>query len=309
MYKLPVIIGPTAVGKTEIAIEIASKLNAEIISCDSRQIYKYMDIGTSKPTIEQQSIVKHWLVDVVEPDVSYNAWDYALEAREKIKEIRSRGKIPIVVGGSGLYLRALVEGFFAMPKPSADIKKRLQGESAQDLYEKLKQIDEVTANKLHSNDKMRIMRAIEVYETTGIKMSELKPQKVASDYKPSYICFTMERAKLYERIEKRVDKMIENGFVDEVKGLIKKYSPELTALQTIGYKELITYLKDKKSSPEVLDKAIALIKQNTRRYAKRQITWFKGVADVNWIDLSGKENKQTINFLVNSLQTTIGKDK
>jgi tRNA dimethylallyltransferase len=296
MNKLPVIIGPTAVGKTEIAIEIASKLNAEIISCDSRQIYKYMDIGTSKPTIEQQNIVKHWLVDVAEPDVSYNAWDYALEARGKIKEIRSRGKIPIVVGGSGLYLRALIEGFFAMPKPSADIKKRLQRESTQDLYEKLKQIDEVTANKLHSNDKMRIMRAIEVYETTGTKMSELKLQKVASDYRPLYICFTMERAKLYERIEKRVDKMIANGFVDEVKTLIKKYSPELTALQTIGYKELITYLKDKKSSTDELDKAITLIKQNTRRYAKRQITWFKGIEDVDWIELNPGNYCKSVNI-------------
>ncbi|MDD5530836.1 MAG: tRNA (adenosine(37)-N6)-dimethylallyltransferase MiaA [bacterium] len=307
MDRLPVIIGPTAIGKTEIAIEIASKSNAEIISCDSRQVYKYMDIGTSKPTIEQQSIVKHWLVDVVEPDVSYNAWGYALEAREKIKELKNKGKIPIVVGGSGLYLRALIEGFFAMPKPSVTIKERLQKEDTQDLYEKLKQIDEVTANKLHSNDKMRIMRAIEVYETTGTKMSELKPQKVVSDYKPLYICFTMDRAKLYKRIEKRVDKMIESGFVDEVKDLIKKYSPDLTSFQTIGYKELIAYLKDRKSPSDGLDRAIELIKQNTRRYAKRQITWFKGIEDVNWIELSEKDYKQIISFVVNNFQRAIDK--
>ncbi|MDI6840679.1 MAG: tRNA (adenosine(37)-N6)-dimethylallyltransferase MiaA [bacterium] len=282
---LPVIVGPTGVGKTEIAIEVAIRLNAEIISCDSRQVYKYMDIGTAKPTKAQQIRVPHHMIDVVTPDVDYNAWDYAKEARSVINEVVKREKVPLVVGGSGLYLRALIDGFFQVPKPPQIIRERLRRESPSELYRRLIEVDKVTADKLHPNDTQRIMRAIEVYETTKIPMSELKATRVPFNCDPIYVGLTMPMTLLYNRIENRVDLMIENGFINEVKSLLDKgYSPELNSLQTIGYKEVVAYLQDKIT----LDEAVRLIKQNTCRYAKRQLTWFRALLDIKWIELSDK---------------------
>ncbi|MCK4351915.1 tRNA (adenosine(37)-N6)-dimethylallyltransferase MiaA [candidate division WOR-3 bacterium] len=284
--KLPVILGATGVGKTEIAIQVAIKIGAEIISCDSRQVYKYMNIGTAKPTKEQLKRVPHHMIDIITPDVDFNAWDYAKLARKEIEGIVKEGKLPLVVGGSGLYLRALIDGFFSIPKPSKDIRERLEKESLEALYQKLYKIDKPTALKLHPNDRQRIMRAIEVYEITKIPVSKLKSNRVGLNCKPVYVGLNMERDELYRRIEKRVDKMLKNGFLDEVKGLIYKgYSPELNSLQTIGYKELISVLGGKIS----LSSAAQLIKRNTKRYVKRQFTWFKGMKDIHWIELPDKE--------------------
>ena len=275
---LPVIFGPTGVGKTELAIEVALKINAEIVSCDSCQIYKYMDIGTSKPTKEQLAKVKHWFISLITPDTPYNAWMYAKEARQTIKEIVNRGKIPLVVGGSGLYLRALIDGFFEIPT----IKDELSTMNSQEPYDELMQVDRATALKLHPNDRVRILRALEVYKATGMPMSSLKAKRVPFNCEPIYIGLTMEKDALYKRIEKRVEQMIENGFVEEVQKILAKgYSPELTSLQTIGYKELIEYLSGKLS----LEKAIELIKRDTRRYAKRQFTWFKSIQGVQWLKM------------------------
>jgi tRNA dimethylallyltransferase len=278
---LPIIIGPTAVGKTKIAIEVASEIDAEIVSCDSRQIYRHMDVGTSKPTEEELATVPHWLIDVATPDITLNAWEYAKIARQKIRELWQNQKTAIVVGGSGLYLRALVDGFFRVPPYDRAVREKLNLKTSDLLHEKLSKVDPVTANTLHPNDRMRIVRALEVYELTGTPISVLKTNRVPFDCNPVYIGFTMARAALYDRIEKRVDHMIANGFVDEVKWILADYSPELNALQSIGYKELTAYLQGKVS----LDEAIRLIKRNTRRYAKRQLTWFNSIGDVHWIKL------------------------
>lgn len=298
MELLPVILGPTAVGKTELAIEIAGKLNVEIVSCDSRQIYKYMDIGTGKPTVEQQNRAKHWLINVITPDIPYNAWEYAIEGRKTIEKLRKADKIPIIVGGSGLYLRALIDGFFTIPKPPKDLREKLNQETTTDLYAKLEKVDPSSASKLHPNDRVRIIRAIEVYEATGKPISELRKQKVPAGYEPVYIGLTMERETLYKRIEERVDKMMATGFVDEVKSLITKYSTDLPAFQTIGYKELIAYLQDKST----LEEAINLIKQNTRRYAKRQMTWFRRIENVKWMELTSKNYSKITNNCLNLIQ-------
>ncbi|MBI4722582.1 MAG: tRNA (adenosine(37)-N6)-dimethylallyltransferase MiaA [Candidatus Stahlbacteria bacterium] len=218
-------------------------------------------------------------------------------ARNKIKDIWERDKIAIVVAGSGLYLRALIEGFFSLP---ADNRIPITDNRTPTgtLYKKLTEIDPATANKLHPNDRMRIIRAIEVYELTGIQMSDLKTNREPFDCSPIYIGLNMHRDALYERIDKRVDKMIDNGLLDEVKKLVSIYSPELNALQTIGYKELVSYLlgAERKScsggdNEITLDQAISLIKRNTRRYAKRQLTWFKSIQGIHWIELPDPQTK------------------
>ena len=283
---LPVILGPTGVGKTKIAVEVASELGAEIVSCDSRQVYQDMNIGTSKPSLDELKKVPHWLINIILPDVSLNAWDYALLAREKIKEIWKRGKIPIVVGGSGLYLRALIDGFFRIPSSDRIVGtgfKPVPTDPTPELYKKLKEVDPITTLKLHPQDRLRIIRALEVYELTGTPISVVKKQRVPFNCTPIYIGLTMPRDLLYRRIEKRVDKMMENGFLREVKELLRKYTPVGTRdsmFQSIGYKELIAHIQGKTS----LEEAIKLIKRNTRRYAKRQFTWFKSIKNVHWIE-------------------------
>ncbi len=282
MKKIKVILGPTAIGKTEISIEVAQKLGAEIVSCDSRQIYKYMDIGTNKPTKEQLEAVKHYMIDIIYPDEEYNAFMYAEEAGNILKN----GKEKIVVGGSPLYMKALFEGFFRLPDDVKDkikeIREELMKLPTKDLYEELKKVDFETAQKLHPNDKKRIVRALEIYRATGKRISELKKQKVKREFEPIYFGLIMDRRELYRRIEKRVDRMINQGLVEEVKNLLSRYPPNLNSLQTIGYKEIIEYLSGKMN---LLD-AVNLIKKNTKRYAKHQITFFKKFENVRWIDLS-----------------------
>jgi len=282
VISLPALIGPTGVGKTEVALEVALKLGAEIVSCDSRQVYKYMNIGTAKPTPLQQDKVKHHMIDLVYPDEDFNAWDYAIKAREIIKDIHARGKVPFVVGGSGLYLKALIDGFFLLPKPNRSIREQLKRESPEKLHEKLSKIDREAAKKIHRNDLQRILRALEVYEITKIPISTLQARRAPFDCNPIYIGLKMERNKLYQRIEERVDQMMDAGFLKEVESLLDKgYGPNLNSLQTIGYKELISYIKGEIR----LDNAIKLIKRNTKRYAKRQMTWFKGIRNVYWIEI------------------------
>lgn len=281
---LPVILGPTGIGKTKISIEVAFKIGAEIVSCDSRQVYQFLDIGTSKPTKEELSKVRHWLISIVPPDTPLNAWEYAKLAREKIKEIWGRGKIAIVVGGSGLYLRALIDGFFKIPSYDKTLREKLQLEATSSLYKRLSEVDRDTARKLHPNDRMRIIRAIEVYELTGIPISDLKMHRIPFNCHPIYIRLNMPRPLLYKKIDERVDRMIHDGLIEEVEKLLQTYSPEscqLNSLQTIGYKELISYLQGKIT----LNEAIRLIKRNTRRYAKRQLTWFNSIKGVHWIEL------------------------
>lgn len=286
--KVLLIVGPTAVGKTEVSLQLAKLLDAEIVSADSRQVYKYMDIGTAKPTQEQRARVCHHFIDIKYPDEYYSSGQYGREARHCIEEIFERGKQPIVVGGSGLYIRALVDGFFE-PKVSElrvknDLKRQVSEKGISIMYEKLRSVDPETANRLHTTDTQRILRALEVFEITGEPFSKfLEHKPKPADFHPVFIGLTLDRQQLYSKIESRVDKMFACGFLDEVKELKRRgYEPILNALQTVGYKEAFLFLNGKIDFSEM----VGLIKQKSRNYAKRQMTWFKKDSRINWLDLN-----------------------
>ncbi len=286
MTKLPTIIGPTSVGKTEIACEVAPLIGAEIVSADSRQVYKLMDIGTGKPSPEQRKEVPHWLIDLVHPDEDYSAADYARDADRVIHKLVSGGRLPLVVGGSGLYLRALVEGFFEAPKPSKEMRGKLLKEAevsgVSALHRNLEQVDPEAAKRIHPQDLQRIVRALEVYQQTGVPISQLQQEGAGRRFLPLYIGLARDRRDLYRRIEERVDEMIEEGFVEEVDSLLEAgYSPELNSFSAVGYREIVSHLKENVA----LEEAIGLIKRNTKRYAKRQLTWFQAVEGIRWIEL------------------------
>ncbi len=283
-----IIVGPTAVGKTSLSIQLAERLeNVEIISADSRQVYKYMNIGTAKPTAEELTKVKHHFINIKFPDEYYSAGRYGKDARQKIDELFLQGKTPIVVGGSGLYIRALVDGFFDKQISDTEVKNRLKLEIKKDgispLYDRLKQVDFVTAEKIHPNDGHRIVRALEVYLLTGQSLSEFQKQKPEkANFNPIFIGLNRDRKSLYKIIEQRVDFMVENELVDEVKKLGEMgYLSQLNSLQTVGYREVFDYLGKKIDFEEM----VGLIKQRSRNYAKRQLTWFRKDERINWFNL------------------------
>lgn len=283
---LVIIAGPTAVGKTSLSIRLAKKFGAEIINADSRQIYKKLDIGTAKPTKEEQSEVPHHLVDLINPDEHFNAARFAELARSKIVEINQRGKRVFVVGGTGLYIKALVHGLFPAPPSDKTTKEQLVKEAEiyglSFLYEKLKKVDPVSAQKIHPNDKQRIVRALEVYYLTGEPISKLQEQHrfETRQYETLKIALYRPREELYDRINRRVLQMIDQGLLEEVKSLLLEgYSPELNSMTSIGYQHIARYLKGEIS----LERAIELLQRDTRRYAKRQITWFKGDKEYIWL--------------------------
>ncbi|MCJ7508647.1 MAG: tRNA (adenosine(37)-N6)-dimethylallyltransferase MiaA [candidate division Zixibacteria bacterium] len=287
MQKVLIILGPTAVGKTKVALEIADKLNGEIVSADSRQVYKYMDIGTAKPTSEEQRRVPHHLIDIINPDEKFSAAEYAKRATEAIYKILKKRKKPIVVGGSGLYIKALTEGLFEGPGANPKIRKKLEREAEElgnsHLYQRLKTIDPAAAKKIYPNDLKRIIRALEVYELTGKTISELhqKGTYFAPEFEFVKAGLGIDRKELYRRIEDRVDRMLSFGFVEEVRNLIKMgYSSKLNALDTLGYKEIFSYLQGETD----LNGAIEKTKQSTRNYAKRQLTWFRKDKEIIWFD-------------------------
>lgn len=285
--KLLCILGPTAVGKTDLSIRVATRVNGEIVSVDSRQVYRYMSIGTAKPTPEQLALIPHHMVDCIMPDEKFSVADYQKGADEAIRQIHLRNKTPVLVGGSGLYFRALVDGLFNGPAADPELRQQLRKEAeesgVQNLHSRLGTVDPEAAEKIHHNDLIRIVRALEVYEKSGKRISELKQQWESGEPRYKIIAFGLNRPReeLYKRIEMRVDQMMEEGLLDEVRSL-SEYSRDLYAMNCLGYKELFSYLDGKCD----LDEAIRLIKQNTRRYAKRQLTWFKKDKRINWIDLS-----------------------
>jgi len=294
-----VILGPTCVGKTQVSLKLADILKGEIVSFDSRQIYKFMDIGTAKPTKEERKSIRHHLIDLVSPDEKFTAADYGKKARQIIREIIKRNKQPIAVGGSGLYLKALIEGFFQGPKSDEKIRDKLEKEAQEfgepQLFNRLKEVDPQAAERIHPNDLVRIIRALEVYELTGKPISTWQRE---GDYEPFSMRFikiglNMGRKRLYQRINLRTEEMISQGFLGEVKKLKKKgFTPELSAgqltqmrsigkaLRTVGYQELFAYLEGKFD----LQAAIEKIKLNTRHYAKRQLTWFRKDKEIIWLD-------------------------
>ena len=278
------IVGPTAAGKTQRAIDIGRLLSTEIISADSRQIYKYLDIGTAKPNNEQRRQITFHLIDFIEPDEDYSCGQFARDAIQKIQEIRSRKKKPIVCGGTGLYIRALFHPLHELPQSDNEVKERLKDmletRGIDYLYRKLQQIDPAWSAKIKPQDKQRILRGLEVYEMTGKSLTELtrKKQKTV-DLQPHYIGLTLPRAQLYARINDRFDSMITQGLVEETEDLLARgYSPRSSALRTIGYKEIIEHLKGFCT----LDEAISNAKRRTRNYAKRQLTWFSRIPGIEW---------------------------
>ena len=285
--KVIVICGPTASGKTALSIELAKSINGEVVSADSMQIYKDMDIGSAKVTKEEMQGIKHYLVDCVSPDERYSVANYKLDAKKAIEEILKKGKTPIVVGGTGLYIDALIyEIEYQDIKINESYRKELesikQNQGLEVLYERAVKIDPEAMKKISPNDSKRIMRVLEIYEATGKNKTEQEAESRLKEIPYNYKVFaiTMDREKLYERINKRVDIMIENGLIEEVKELLKKYKEFPTAMQALGYKEVKEYLDGKLTKQEMIDK----IKQESRRYAKRQLTWFRKNKQTIWID-------------------------
>lgn len=285
--KVIVICGPTASGKTALSIELAKRINGEVVSADSMQIYKDMDIGSAKVTKEEMQGIKHYLVDCVSPDERYSVANYKLDAKKAIEEILKKGKTPIVVGGTGLYIDALIyEIEYQYIKINESYRKELesikQNQGLEVLYERAVKIDPEAMKKISQNDSKRIMRVLEIYEATGKNKTEQEAESRLKEIPYNYKVFaiTMDREKLYERINKRVDIMIENGLIEEVKELLKKYKEFPTAMQALGYKEVKEYLDGKLTKQEMIDK----IKQESRRYAKRQLTWFRKNKQTIWIN-------------------------
>lgn len=285
--KVIVICGPTASGKTALSIELAKKINGEIISSDSMQIYKDMDIGTAKPSQEEMQGIKHYLLDFVEPDQRYSVAEYKKDAEKAIGEILSKGKTPIIVGGTGLYVDSLIYGIEYQDieldeKYRKELEDRANNEGLEALYNEANSIDPQAMEKISVNDKKRIIRVLEIYKATGKTKTEQEIESRKNGVKYDYRVFAInwDREKLYERINKRVDIMIEQGLIQEVQTLLQKYTEFPTAMQGLGYKEVVEYLKGDITKEQMIDK----IKLETRRYAKRQITWFKKNKQTIWIE-------------------------
>lgn len=285
--KVIVICGPTASGKTNLSIEVAKRLNGEIVSADSMQIYKEMNIGTAKPTEEEKQGINHYLLDCVSPDKRYSVAEYKKDAINAIEEIIKKDKTPIVIGGTGLYINSLIYGI-EYPEIEIDLEYReelekiAETEGIEKLYEMAKQIDEEATKVISSNDKKRICRILEIYHATGKTKTQQEIESRKNGPKYDYLVFgiNMDREKLYERINKRVDIMIQNGLIEEVKGIVEKYKKFPTAMQGLGYKEVVEFLNGNMSKEEMID----TIKMETRRYAKRQLTWFRRYENITWLD-------------------------
>lgn len=285
---IPFIVGPTAVGKTATAIELAKRLNGEIISIDSRQVYKGLDVGTAKPTLRQQKEIPHHLIDILEPSEQISAGTYRELALVAVADILSRDKLPIFVGGSGMYVKALVQGIFQESLTDKSVRDKIKAEldkkGIAELYNRLVDIDPELAVKIHLNDTKRITRALEIYEITGKPPSaHYRNQETESPFPNRIFVLTMERENLYQRINERVDQMIQDGLVDEVQALLNSgLRKNLDSLLTLGYQEVVTYLDGECSYAEMVEN----IKRNTRRYAKRQLTWFRNQLEATWITIT-----------------------
>ena len=299
--RVVIILGPTGAGKSRLAIELAEEFGGEIISADSIQVYKYMDIGTAKPTREERKGIPHHLIDVVPPDQPFHAGLYRALGRKAIDRLHEHRKPIWVVGGTGLYIKSLTQGLFASPRIDPDVREKLRHEarvSGEDfIYRRLKSVDPKTAAKLHPHDLARTIRALEVFDATGIPISFYQEEHRFGDrpYQTLKIGLEMSRERLYLRIDERVDRMIGQGLLQEVEGLLEKgYGPELKPMQSLGYKQMVHFIR--KEIGWV--KAIEEIKRETRHYAKRQWTWFKSDAEVCWRD--GSDDRQRISHEVSS---------
>jgi tRNA dimethylallyltransferase len=286
---LVLILGPTASGKTDLAIRLAEHFGGEIVNADSMQVYRGMDIGTAKPSPELLQRIPHHLINIVGPEMNFSAADFRSEATRAIADITGRGKTVFIVGGTGLYIRALLQGLVNSPSGAVGIRRELEEtakrEGNEALLRELARIDPVTAACLHPNDLVRIIRALEVYRLTGRPISQKRSEHGFSGdyYRTLKIGLDLERRDLYERIDRRVERMIAEGLVEEVKSLLNHgFPPSLKALRAIGYCQICAYLSGEYS----LDEAVRLIKRDTRRYAKRQLTWFNADKEIKWVEYS-----------------------
>ena len=282
--RVAALVGPTAVGKTAVALALARSLGAEIVNADSLQVYRELDIGTAKPSLEERGQAAHHLIDVADPTEMYDAARFCREGREVLDDLRRRGAPPLVVGGTGLYLKALLRGLFAEGEPAPgvreEVRRELEDLGLAALYQRLEQLDPATAARLHPHDTYRIVRALEVVAATGRPLSEFIEAHRFKDapYEVLKLGLEVDREELYRRIELRVEVMLEQGWLDEVEGLLTRYPPTLKPLQALGYRHLINFLTGRWS----WDEALTLLTRDTRRYAKRQLTWFGSDPEVRW---------------------------
>lgn len=294
MKKVFVILGPTASGKTAMSLSVAKELNAEIISADSRQVYRYIQIATCAPTADELGKAKHYLVNELELDKDFNAGTFARKSTEIIKDIHNRGKNVLIVGGSGLYIKFLIDGFFDGNVKDISLRqelnKRLLSEGREALYNELMSVDPETASKMDAGKFRRVIRSLEVYYASGKKMSELQKNNIDPEFESIQVGLNFSRETLYERINSRVDSMIANGLLDEINSLfVNGFSPEkYNSLNTVGVKEIFSYLRNEIT----IDESINLIKQNTRRYSKRQMTWFNADKRIKWINVNDFGNAE-----------------
>lgn len=308
---LPIILlsGPTAVGKTELALEIALRLGTEIVNADSMQVYRHMDIGTAKPGAKERALVPHHLLDVADPDESFDAARYAELARPVIETLLERRKIPLIVGGTGLYLKILTKGICPGAPGSQGVKKQLIREMEEQglpkLYEELLRVDPDAGRRIHPHDRQRIVRALEVFRLTGIPLSLRQSQHRFNEriYRSIKIFLYRERNVLYERINRRVRQMIDEGLLEEVRRLMERgYGPELKPMQSLGYKQMAAYLRGELA----WDSAVSEMQRATRQYAKRQLTWFRGDPEYHWIDA---EDRQGIREWIQDNQWLVTSDE
>ena len=290
-------------GKTVLSIELARQINGEVVSADSMQIYKNMDIGSAKPTKEEMGDIKHYMIDFVSPDERYSVADYKKEASKAIEEILKKGKMPIIVGGTGLYVDSLIYGIeYKDVKFDEEYRNKLEQiaekEGLESLYNRAKEIDKEAIKNISKNDKKRIIRILEIYKATGKTKTEQeiesRKNEVPYDYK--VFALNMDRDILYDRINRRVDIMVENGLIEEVQNICKKYSKYPTAMQALGYKEIKQYLEGTLTKEEAIEK----VKQETRRYAKRQLTWFRKNKQTIWID-ANNDRQNNINIILEGI--------
>ena len=295
-YPVLVLVGPTAVGKTAISVAVAKRLGAEIISGDSMQVYRGMDIGTAKITPEEMQGVPHHMIDIKNPDEPFTVAEFQERTDRLIREIVGRGRLPMLVGGTGLYIRSVLEPYTFTPmEGDPELRRQLAAEEEQHgpghLHRRLQEVDPKAAAKLHPNDLRRIIRALEVYTLTGIPISSTQTAAGAEPrYDDLFLALTMDREALYRRIEQRVDQMLAAGWLEEVRRLLERYPPHLPAMQALGYRELVQYYRGLLTLPE----ATALIKRNTRRFAKRQFTWFRRERRLRWIDVTSAEARASV---------------
>lgn len=298
--KVIIIAGPTCSGKTKVAIDLAKKLNTEIVSADSRQVYKSVNIGTAKPSLEELEKIRHHFIDYIDPSEDFNVSRFETESIAIFLRLLKAGKIPVVAGGTGLYIKALTDGIFNTVDSDEEYRSLLKGKMIKYgkdfLYDELEKLDPVSASKMLPQNWKRVMRALEVLHLTGKPIWEFQETyRREIDFEFHQYGLLWERQILYNNIEKRVDRMINSGLVDEIKYLLEQgYSKEINALNTVGYKEIIDYLENNIS----LERAIELIKRNTRRYAKRQMTWFRKNNKIKWMQINSEEELITVSDLI-----------